>query len=307
MMFLVVSIGGAAVVFWTLNIGLQPSLSFSHDPGPAQQFEYELKNISRLSESMLVYKFASKKIDSEEFKRIARKFSMNPKDGEYKYTPYFGYFFRDSSGSIRVGEDGRIQYLRKNASGTIGNIKIKLPTDNEAKTIAEKFLADRGLLPPEFSNVSVREGTVSVRSGDFRRIVENKLVGFQRTVDGKKVLGVSRIMVYIGDRGIIEKVFCLYRDLEPYRTMGLKTVKKALKDMKAGKGLVRFDVGISPIKCVIESIELAYFEKPDSHEQPYLYPVYSVTGKVIGSKGNTSQFIGVISATKDSIADYICF
>jgi len=276
-----------------------PPLKFSlpGEPGPVKNFPYEARNVGEFTGEVDLYRLVPKRIDKAKFHDIAKKFFINATGEKYVYDSKHGYSYKEGNRYISVEDGGRLIYSIENDIELSRKDLISLPSDKEAAAIATDFLQQRGLLPQNFYLSSVVEGLVTVYS-DLSRDVINKQVIYHRKINGKEVLGVSRIQVDVGEDGMIERVAILYHDIEPYAKKSFKPVTMALEDLKNEKGLEHFGKGLQPKKCQIDKIELSYFEQPEIANQPYLYPVYKATGKIFDEKGDEAEYVGIVEATQ---------
>lgn len=285
-------------LYWKTSI---PPLKFSlpGESGPVKNFKYEATNVSEFTGEINVYRLVSKNIDRTKFQEIAKKFFTNYTDDKHVSDPKHGYSYKEGDRYISVENGGRLIYSVENDIDLSRKGLIPLPSDKETAAIATDFLQQRGLLPHDFFLFSVSDGLVTVYP-DLSRDVVNKQVIYHRKVNGKEVLGVSRIQVDVGEGGIVERVAILYHDIEPFTQKSLKAVNMALEDLKNGKGLEHFGKGLQPKKCLIDKIELSYFEQPVIADQPYLYPVYKATGKILDENGVEAEYVGIVEAIQST-------
>lgn len=286
--------------FTKSNVANVPHLEFAlqGESSPEKNFPYELKIDTTFTGKGDIYKLKSKNINNIKFKELANKFSLFPSDNEIIYDQFSGFMYNKDNKYISVEESGRLIYSIENPVDLNKKGKIKLLSDSEVKKIAKEFLADRGLLPSDFYIDSVGEGLVCEYADGTKDIV-NKQVTFHRKINGKEVLGVSRIQIDVGENGQVERVAIIYNDYEPYTKKDLKPIKQAIEELKNDKGLENFEKGLHPQKCIIDKVELVYFEQPDVNSpQSFIYPVYKFTGKTIDNQQNEADYTGIIEATE---------
>lgn len=288
---------GLMVIYLNINISKPITPLNIPLPGEASEekdFEYEIADLQQFSGQVEVYKLNSRNIDKKGFKDIAKKLSLNPSDEQIK-TGEKTITYSEGDKLLLVEPTGRWIYSIRNNLDLNRKGKIKLLSDNEAKKVAKDFLESKGFLPSEFFISNVRDGLVNQYSDGTEEAV-NKQVVFHRKINGKEVLGVSRIVVQVGENGIIEGVSSVYNNYSFYTKKDLKDVYKAMDELKKNKGLENFEQGKKIKKVKVNKVELVYFEQPNIFDQPYLYPVYKFTGKGIDEKGNEVNYSGIIEA-----------
>ena len=210
--------------------------------------------------------------------------------------------FHNENSSLDINENGTFSYSRKN----INNSKAITLSDKDCISIAEKFLEDNKLLPNGFFENGVGHVTkTSVKDPTDTTIIK-KDVYFNRKIDGKKVYGVSRIIVSIGAGAQIDSVYSLYRDIDgDPASIKIKSFQEAFSDLKQLKGTVR--IGESAKTVAIKKVELVYWEDSTPYsEQSHIQPVYHFTGEAIDDQGNKDEtFEAFIPAIPDSLTSEI--
>lgn len=104
-----------------------------------------------------------------------------------------------------------------------------------------------------------------------------KHIYFYRSLNDSPVLGISRIIVSIGDNDEIQGISKYYREIEekPYKVK-LKKKKDMVKEIKSKRALVQYErEGEIPENIEITSAELCYWEDPSNN---FLQPVYLLKG-----------------------------
>ena len=206
--------------------------------------------------------------------------------------------FHNENSSLDINENGTFSYSRKN----INNSKAITLSDKDCISIAEKFLKDNKLLPNSFfENGVAHETKTSVKDPTDTTIVK-KDIYFNRKIDGKKVYGISRIIVSIGTDAQIDSVYSLYRDIDGYpASIKVKSFQEAFNDLKQLKGTVRVGEGAKTV--TIKKVELVYWEDSTPYsEQSHIQPVYHFTGEAIDDQGNKDEtFEAFIPAIPDSL------
>lgn len=162
-----------------------------------------------------------------------------------------------------------------------------LPSDEEAKEIATRFLAEAGLLPPGvYASEVVVGGSYGGIEGEW---VGHLLVRFDYEINGFPVTGLgAKFGVRIGDKGEVVNMFLVWREVEPYGKIPIKTPHEAYQELVAGGGSC-----VSCEKAVVEKISLAYWMEVCSEKQEYTVPVYEFKGKCLDENGEyLEDFLG---------------
>ncbi len=166
-----------------------------------------------------------------------------------------------------------------------------LPSNEVAKQIAIEFLAKAGLLP---SDAIVQEpvpgatyaGPAESPTGEVvsESYVAHLLIRFAREIDGFSVTGPgAKLAVRVGNNGEVGRVLKVWRDVEPFKQVTVKSPEQALQDLRDGKGTHN-----TPVDCervVLKRIYLAYWMEAASVEQEYVLPVYAFEGECLGQNG----------------------
>ncbi len=157
-----------------------------------------------------------------------------------------------------------------------------LPSDEEAGRIAIRFLADAGLLP---AGAGVRKvGLGGGCGGAAGEYVAHLLVSITHEIDGVPTVGPGgKFGVRIGDEGEVVAFYRVWREVEPYTEVSVKSPYAAYQDLLDGRGSC-----LAPSKCkkaVVESVHLAYWMEAADEKQEYVVPVYEFKGKCLGKDG----------------------
>jgi hypothetical protein len=228
-----------------------------------------------------VYKFVKNNSTPNDVIRAAQKLNFS---GEVKENPVLNtLFIRDGHKFLEIEqESGILTYLNEahlDQPTVNGRPKVIL-SDEEAVTTATKFLTTLSWLPANFKVVGVTENRMipgNLNPETDKGVVSSKSVHFHKFVDGKPVLGVSRIIVDVGDNGEIEAVRKYHKDQVQDHILPTKTVAAAIAELEAGNGMHNIEPGGE--EAIIEEISTSYWEDAGSpSEQPYLQPVYMMKG-----------------------------
>jgi hypothetical protein len=125
--------------------------------------------------------------------------------------------------------------------------------------------------------------------------VTHLLVIFAREIDGVRVTGTT-LNVRIGDGGEVVQLTMVWREVEPYKKVSIRSPEEAYQELIAGEGSCPVPSGCQ--KVVVEKITLAYWMEPAPIQQEYVIPVYEFKGKCLDSNGEyLEDFIGWCQAT----------
>ena len=142
---------------------------------------------------------------------------------------------------------GAVRYSIEDKIYVSGQSPPVLPSYDEAKKIADKYLEDRNLLSNDirFREVIVGESRGETRAGDPRLISYPVVLDviYERIINGTPIIGGSTI-VYIGENG--EVVGLVYRtraiEEKPFRYVKIIRPEEAYRNLVDGKVLIRLYV-----------------------------------------------------------------
>ncbi|WP_068775707.1 hypothetical protein [Paenibacillus sp. FJAT-26967] len=253
------------------------------------------------SQEAKVFKFIKKNITVKDLMVEADKLKIN-EVVKNKSDKSLGDLLvaEDENKYLEIEKDtGAITYLNKKAKESKVRGNIKVPSDEESIKLAKEFLDNLGWLPNNFKVVEVTEDTERPANVDVteKGFVTNKTVHFYKFIDGNvPVYGVSRILVEIGDSGVIEAVRKFHKDEVDQSSYQLKTPEAAVEELKHGNAVHNIEPGA--VDANIEQIDLAYWEDAGSIDnQPFLQPVYVIKGNYNKlNKTNTESFNALVPA-----------
>lgn len=172
---------------------------------------------------------------------------------------------------------GCAEYMNAKRPNAIQDAPDNLPTDDEAITIATKFLKDRDLYPEGIGDpVPKRENAYTVGKGDeiyFGQIG----VWYPRYLNGLKVEG-TQLVVYVGGSGDVIGYFANWRDYTPDKEYPLISQQDAFEQMKTEGVSVGMNEKDAPVS--IDTVYLAYRTKAGAYPEDYLEPVWVFKGNV---------------------------
>ena len=275
-----------------------PPLKFakSDNPIPNKTFPYELNAQVSFAGELDIYKLKNENLSKEDFKELVSKFEMSPIDSNYSFSKdTFTYNHKNNYETITAEQKGIFTYSINQAVDPFKKKKFKLLADKDAEKAAIDYLTNANLLPNDFYVTSISDGWVTTFA-DGTKEVQNRQVVFSKKIRENFVLGECKIVVYVGEDGFVEGVYSHYKNLSSCGKKQIKNIQAALEDLNANRGLESFKENIQPIKCVIDKVELFYYESSDIESQPYLYPVYKMTGYTLDEKGNKYNYTGIVQA-----------
>jgi hypothetical protein len=171
-------------------------------------------------------------------------------------------------------------YIPGKLSRTVSSQPL-LPSYDEAKKIADKYLEDRNLLSDDirFKEVIVGESQGEWRGGDSKPISHYDVildVIYERIINGTPATGGSTV-VYIGENGEVVGLKYGGRAIEekPFRYVKIIRPEEAYRDLVDGKVLIR-SMSDSPV--VITNISLQYYLNDVAGSQNFVMPVYVFSG-----------------------------
>jgi len=267
--------------------GLTPEVTYS--------WEVPAEIVSAIPKEMPVYKFAPKNLSEEDFKSLASQFGMSGTiDREQDQLS-----FQMTDGNKRLSmelETGRWSYgdysrlYRSESPDTI-------PSDDNVARIATEYLEKNNWLPSDFRLQAV-EAVTEQSAADITAppTIIGKIAYFYRYIGDRPVLGVSRIIVHVGENGEIVGVNKFFKDIELVGNMSLKTLDEAFGELKAGNAVLTTD-NPNVKQAAVQSVDLAYWEDAGSiSDQSHLQPVYVFTMQ--STEGSADAFSAVVPAIR---------
>jgi len=245
----------------------------------------------------MVYKFIQPNITESSVAELAQKLKIY---GEIKYEPRHGvYSIRDGSKLLWVEtKTGKWSYQNQSKAYKAGeNDSLNLPSDEQAKVIAIQQIQDLGLPVDEFKVADVTKFTEEGAPGKPVKTL-SKAVFLYRQIDNKSILGVSRIIILIGDNGEVAGVSKYYKETQPYNCYPLKPFEKAFDELKNGRA--SNNISGKANHAIIKNVELRYWEDAGPiSDQPFLQPVYLFEGETT-IDGKTETFDAIVPAIEGS-------
>jgi hypothetical protein len=265
--------------------------------GVADKVDFQVTaKADKLPSEALVYKFKKINYTKDEVQGMATKLGMKGNAREQSDS----LIVQDGDKLLEVEKNsGKILYLNRTHMDqkTVDGQAKQIPTDEQAIQYATEFLKQMNWLPENFQVRGVtenREIAGNLNPETDKGTVLSKTVHLYKHVNGKPVLGVSRITVEVGHQGEIEAVRKYHKEQEDFQKYKLKSMDQAVQELKDKKGMINIEEGASD--SVLDQVELTYWEDAGSiDEQPYLQPVYFFKGKY-KLNGKEATFSGVVPA-----------
>lgn len=259
-----------------------------------------------LPKEKLIYKFIEKDIAKDDVMEQAKLLGLSQASIK-ENSVLNSYIVEDDEKHLEIEKgSGKLVFINKNKTDDVNiNGQAKnIPSDDEAIRYATEFLKKMKWLPDTFEPSGVTKNTIipgDMNSETTDGFVASKTVHFYQKIDNEPVLGVSRIMVEVGHNGEIDVVKKYHKEIEPFKAYDLKTVEQAVNDFKSNKSV--HDISEGGEEITIENITLGYYEDPGkTNEQPYLQPVYVLTGKY-DLEGKELKFSGVVPAVSNQFIE----
>lgn len=271
-------------------------------------FTEEIRNIPTLAvnatlpsvpEEIMVYT-AIRGIDREGFRHISNELGIHGEEKEE-----FGFIISKTELSQLDTElsTGVISYKNQSKQPDYDEASIDkyLPSDEEARKIADDFLATKNLRPDDavFLDITHNEGFLL---GDPpRKCSESINVEYIHEINGHKFL-TDQLRIEIGAHGAVLSMFKKWTDYKPFREYPLITPDDAIKSIK--KSGVVIPTGMKdPQKATVTEVSIGYIGETQSGILPYLIPVYVFEGTVEGADGGSAAFYQWIPATPEFAAE----
>jgi hypothetical protein len=233
-----------------------------------------------VNDSYPVYKTVTPDITDEEVKRIGALFNVSgdvqdyiPSTGisriaDYSKDPYAVLEVYRNSGAFRYQiPDKALPYSTDR--------QPDLPSDEEARAIATKYLEDRNLLSDDMHFTTVSIGSQSGEGSPTSLTLYDltKDVRFVKEIQGIQVYS-GGITVSIGDKGEVVSAGSSLRELkpEPFRYVKIITPEQAYLRLLSNDVVIRLTCCTG--NYIVNNISLGYWMESESSPQKYVLPVY---------------------------------
>lgn len=220
---------------------------------------------------------------------------------------------KNPSGLIFVGEgDYKISFFKgtiifHNRTSMPGYspeyIDSHLPSDEEAKRIADEFLDSHNLRPDGamFYDTTHDVGHF-VSPGEGMEIKNSEAINvwYRHWIDGNMIL-TDKLYVEIDVHGQVRKIFQEWPHYEPFKEFSIIGPEEAYGYLK-DSAIVIPEGMKSPEKAKVTNVSLVYIDHTMTEDLDYLIPVYYFQGVVQGD-GKEAAFYQCIPATPEFAAE----
>ena len=293
----VIIIASTLVYSGTLGFGQSPTAGIS----PVSTVELILQNTQQVPEirldipktafpkELMVYTI-DRNITEQEVLRLANNLGIK---GEIIKEPGIIVVRQDSVMFDANLSSGVLIYIKTDVPGnTLEDIRKYMPSDEEARIIADNFLASHDLMPEgaRFYSVTHNEG---VFGSEPQPHINSKSVWYSHEIDGYRIL-TDKLYVEIGVNGAVTHMFRRWYGYEPLKNYKIIGPDVAISSLNM-TGII-IPAGMkSPEKAVVKEISIGYIGSTQVKDLPYLIPVYVFKGEVYGD-GTSSDFYQWIPA-----------
>lgn len=255
--------------------------------------------LPKVSGKIMVYT-AIRGIDREEFHRMANEIGIR---GEAKEESGYIIVQKDKYQLDAELSSGVVNYKNNSEQSVYDEATIEkyLPSDEEARKIADSFLATRNLRPENavFYDITHNEGFLT---GDPpSKCWESMNVDYSHEMNGYPLL-TDQFRVEIGVHGTVLSIFGKWTGYTPFKEYPLITPDDAIMNLKKS-GIVIPSGMKDPQKATVTSVTIGYIGETQTKTLPYLIPVYQFEGVVWGADGTEAAFWQWIPATPEFAAE----
>jgi hypothetical protein len=170
-----------------------------------------------------------------------------------------------------------------------------LPSDDDAVKIAQSFLAERNLLPPD----AKLDKVVADKQNGYNTVLQ--VVASGRYINGIPIVGPgNKLSVYVGEKGEVVGFLKAWKDVEiSKKAVNIKTAETAFDDMKKGN-VIFATPDVDNIDIVnIKDVYIAYWVESETQEQDSALPVYVFKGEYVYDNSQIFPFTAYVQATVD--------
>jgi hypothetical protein len=234
-----------------------------------------------VNDSYPVYKTVPPDITDEEVKRFGALFNVSGDVQDYRPTSGISSITDYSKHPQAVLEvyrnSGAFTYrIPEKYYPYTTDRQPDLPSDEEAREIATKYLQDRNLLSDDmhFTTVSIGSLYEHQSPNSYTGYKLTKNVGFVKEIQGVYVYNAG-ITVTIGDKGEVVDAGSSLRELEPepFRYVKIITPEQAHQRLLSNDVVVRLTCCTG--SYIVKNISLGYWMDIKAYPQKYVLPVYA--------------------------------
>lgn len=174
-------------------------------------------------------------------------------------------------------------------------IDSHLPSDDEAKKIAEEFLSVHHIEPEGLKFVGTNHNIgYNSNKDQWTKSSESINVIYRHYINGSEIFN-EKLGLEVTINKTVSSMFLKWTSYQPYREYTIITPEQAVDGLqKTGLAVPK---GIqSPENATVRTITLGYLGETHSQDLDYLIPVYKIEGTVYGN-GTSAEFFQYIPAS----------
>lgn len=297
---------GIAIVAILTGLSLSQAINLGHNGMNTKtgtgNVQFELGNpLPQINDTVKIYKTKNPIVTVEHVKEIGNIFGFADSiPGEAN--PGTIGMVNGEKHLLVYNKSGAVWYAIPSKMHPVVDTQPNLPDEETAKKLAADFLAAKGFLPQDAKlNDVVADKQITADKGTDKILQSFNVtlqVRYQREINGMPVVGPgSKLKVFIGNNNEVVGLFKVWRDIEPYPEIHIKTPEQAYSDLVAGNDIVQMRIGGD--KVIIKDAALGYWMEPADQEQTNVLPVYIFKGDIIDSNlGYLGQYTGYVYATE---------
>lgn len=249
--------------------------------GSGEEITYEFSDTFEISQAETAKLYILDTAELETMKeQVENTLGIEILDEYYQFTgedgSYF-YYVEEQGATVSINTSNGFWSITIE-DPTMPIIPENLPSDAEAVQIATEYVKEQNLFEGDLGEPAVAHSyTGDELTGDKQDL--DVTVVFYPSIEGNDVYGLYRIMIVVGDNGMIQKVFKQASPVKSAEDVPLKNKEQVIAEvMEDPMSFSTTANGIS--QGVINDCELSYYMDGYTVEgNNYVYPVYILTGK----------------------------
>jgi hypothetical protein len=253
------------------------------------------------SEKMMVY--SKQEISNDEILHIASNLGIK---GKPEISEDGWISIRDSPLNFISQPGGRVITCNDETpipGFTPEYIDSHLPSDDEAKKIADNFLLSHNIDAEGMKFVGTNHAIgYFLKDDDKMKCKESINVVYRHFIDNYEIYN-DDLILEVTINNTVNHIFWKWSRYKPYREYSIISPEKAI-DQLYGAGIVVLEDMDYPEKATVLDINLGYLGETREKDIDYLIPVYKIEGEVSGD-GTTKEFFQYIPASSEAMDDLI--
>ncbi|MCD6106723.1 MAG: hypothetical protein J7J57_00660 [Caldisericaceae bacterium] len=258
-------------------------------------FEVQLNaDVSKLPGQATVYKVVPQKMDEQTVERLCKIFGVDISAVTIKDKASV-VRRQNEKDLITYNDTGFYNFSTKNLFDYFPGKVV--PPEEDCIKIAKSFAKKYNLLPKMYQ-YRIAIGAYTIYHPSFNEsVITDRTVTFCPIINGKVIRGPNSIDITIGDKGEIEEVNnYLYNNIAPLKgDYALKSIDEVIKELKENSSIQWWIKPDEPDvkKVIINKVEIEYYGATGTSiklEQPFIQPVYDLSGEVIFKNGKKGKF-----------------